>query len=466
MESYQPPLLGFDRRYTGSGIPYRFIRYNAGLVDITAGNIYDQFGTGITFRTYQEWGLGFDNSLDGIRAIIRPGKGLQAKVMVGTQRYFFDHSPAIVRAADLQWRLIDFPGLDSSALAPVTVGLAAVSKYQKDDDPLLVLPENVATISPRLRYDGKRWNVNLEYAWKANDPSTPNNLIYRDGQAAWAQVGYAGDRIGFTFAAKRIDNMDFRSKRSESANNLLINYLPALTPQLTYRLTTLYPYATQTTGEMGLQGDLFYRFAPGTPLGGKTGLNLTGNYTRIQGLDTAGTGDRRGYTSPFFSVGKTVYYELIQVEAQKKFSPKVKGTLAYYGITANIPVIKVAEYAGIVYSHIGVADFTFKLAPKRSLRCEASYLYTKQDRGDWAMGLAEFTVAPHYFFTLWDEYNLGNPEEKLKIHYVGGQVGYIAGAYRLTAGYGRQRAGVFCVGGVCRTIPASNGLTISISGNF
>ncbi len=464
-ESYQPPLLGFDPNYRGTGLPYRFIRYNSGMLDITVGNIYDQFGSGTAFRTYQEWGLGYDNSLDGVRAIVRPGYGLQVKGLIGTQRKFFTQSPGIVRGADVQWRLAEVPGLDSSAWAPVTLGLAGVSRYQRDDNPTYILPQNSGLISPRLRYDGKHWTATFEYAYRGQDPSAANAFIYRPGQALWAQIGYGKGQLGFTLAAKRIDNMDFRSDRNEGFNNVLVNYLPPLTPQLTYRLTTLYPYATQPVGEMGLQADFFYRVPAGRWLG-STSANFIGNYTRIQGLDRQTTGDLRGYTSPFFKPGGEVYYELIQAEAQLKFNPRLKGTLGYYGITANIPVIKVAEYSGIVYSHTGVADLTYKLPNKRSLRLEGSYLHTRQDRGSWALLLAEYTIAPHFFFSVWDEYNLGNAEPSRRIHYIGGQAGYIAGSLRVTAGYGRQRAGVFCVGGVCRVIPASNGMQVSVSGNF
>ena len=45
-------------------------------------------------------------------------------------------------------------------------------------------------------------------------------------------------------------------------------------------------------------------------------------------------------------------------------------------------------------------------------------------------------------------------------------VGYTNKANRISLGYGRQRAGIFCVGGVCRTVPASNGLSISITSSF
>ena len=65
-----------------------------------------------------------------------------------------------------------------------------------------------------------------------------------------------------------------------------------------------------------------------------------------------------------------------------------------------------------------------------------------------------------------DQYNYGNPVEGQKLHYIYGSLGYIKDATRITLGYGRQRAGLFCVGGVCRFVPASNGLTLSFTHSF
>ena len=44
--------------------------------------------------------------------------------------------------------------------------------------------------------------------------------------------------------------------------------------------------------------------------------------------------------------------------------------------------------------------------------------------------------------------------------------GYTQGANRLSITYGKQRAGLFCVGGVCREVPASNGFSISLTSSF
>ena len=62
-EAYLPPLIGYDVRNQGAGIPYWYANYKNDKLDVTAGNFYEQFGNGMTLRTYEEWTLGFDNSL-------------------------------------------------------------------------------------------------------------------------------------------------------------------------------------------------------------------------------------------------------------------------------------------------------------------------------------------------------------------------------------------------------------------
>ena len=86
--------------------------------------------------------------------------------------------------------------------------------------------------------------------------------------------------------------------------------------------------------------------------------------------------------------------------------------------------------------------------------------------GDWIMALAEYTVSPHWFFTLFNEYNFGNNDEALRVHYPNASVAYSKDALRIQAGYGRVRGGILCVGGICRPVPASNGMSMSITYTF
>ena len=87
-------------------------------------------------------------------------------------------------------------------------------------------------------------------------------------------------------------------------------------------------------------------------------------------------------------------------------------------------------------------------------------------KGNWATALVEWWPNSNFFMAVYDQYNYGNPNEKLKIHYYLGTMGYNSGPHRITVSYGKQSAGIFCVGGVCRVVPASNGLTLSITSSF
>jgi len=165
-------------------------------------------------------------------------------------------------------------------------------------------------------------------------------------------------------------------------------------------------------------------------------------------------------------LGDERYYEDFNVVITKKFSSKWKGIVSYINQLYNIAVIEGHAGDPKVHANIGILDITYKITPTKSLRMEAQGLFTDQDRGSWAMGLLEFNIAPKWFFTVMDEYNYGNPDEEMQLHYYSGNIAYVEGATRISIGYGRQREGLLCVGGVCRQVPAANGFNITISSQF
>ncbi len=59
-ENYQNVMLGFPSGlFRGEGISYRYARLNRDRWNITVGNFYEQFGSGLIFRSYEERGLGW-----------------------------------------------------------------------------------------------------------------------------------------------------------------------------------------------------------------------------------------------------------------------------------------------------------------------------------------------------------------------------------------------------------------------
>lgn len=467
-EAYQYPLLGFDQRYRGEGIPYRYVTYTDEHFEITAGNFYEQFGSGMILRTYEERGLGYDNVFDGFRVKIQPYKGIYLKGVVGKQRLFFSKGPGIVRGVDGEININEM--LDSLMMESklqVRLGGSFVSKYQKDEDPVYILPENVGAWASRLNISYGDFSFETEYMHKDNDPSTVNNFIYKSGNCLLTTLNYARSGLGVSLSAKRTDNLNFRSDRTETGNNVMINYLPALTKQHTYTLAaTIYPYASQPNGEMAFQGEITYKFKKETALGGKYGMDVTLNASIVHGIDTSQIIPYIGYESPFFKVGKRKFFHDYNIEITKRLTEKLKINLNYLNFFYDKDVIQGLSGYGVIHAHIGIAEIQYKIKPKHTLRTEMQILYTKQDEGSWAMALMEYTISPNWFFAIMDQYNYGNPEEKKRIHYFFGSMGRNFKNNRVILSYGRQRAGIFCVGGVCRNVPASNGFTLTIISNF
>lgn len=198
-EAYLPPIAGYNANYEGHGIPYYFAEYQFKNIQITVGNFYEQFGNGLVLRSYEEWTLGYDNSLRGARVKFQPYKGIALKGLIGTQRYYWEPysngDRGIVRGLDAEFYLNDIFSSMEEAKTKVILGGSFVSNYEKVKDKNLVrdttiyeynLPGNVAAYAGRLRLIHGGFQFNGEYAYKINNPSAMNNYIYRHGESLLA----------------------------------------------------------------------------------------------------------------------------------------------------------------------------------------------------------------------------------------------------------------------------------------
>lgn len=473
-EMYQNPLVGFNKKYKGSGIPFRYANYNDGDWEITVGNYYEQFGNGLIFRSYEERNLGFDNAMDGIRFRANPHKSFTIKGVWGIQRYFWEKGEGIVRGIDGELNVNELFAKMNESKLKIIGGFSFVSKYQVDQDPLYNLPKNVGAFAGRLNIGYGKINLQSEYAYKINDPNATNNMIYKPGEALLINASYSQKGFGILLSALRADNMDFRSDRYVSESALNINYLPSLTRQHAYALSAFYPYASQNNGQMSFQGQVNYKIKKSTVLGGKYGMDLALNYSRVFDIQktaidentSIGQTGTDGYKSSFFDIGKTVLFEDFNIEVGKKINNRLKFIFDYIYLTYNKDVLEGHPGAPTVYAHISILDIAYKINDNNSIRFEIQQLETKQDMGSWANASFEYTIAPKWFISAGDTYNYGNEESSKRIHYYNASIGFVKNTLRFALSYGKQRKGILCVGGVCREVPAANGLSVTITGTF
>jgi hypothetical protein len=485
-ESYMNAVLGFPGRFKGTGIGYRYARYadDERGVDITIGNFYEQFGSGMVLRSYEERALGIDNALDGMRLILRPKPGIELKALYGKQRLDFDsrmiNGPGIIRALDATIELNDLREAWYDKETRWRLGGSFVSKFQpgstiSKDTLVLTLPQNVGTWSYRLDVQRGKWAGGLEYNRKINDPSADNGYVYRNGEALLANLSYTQRGLGINLSAKTVDNMSFRSDRDVLLFDLPINYIPAITKQHTYNLAaTLYPYATVISGESSASAEVFYMIPKDTWAGGKYGTRISFNVAAANSLDTTrytpSDGSDflvRGYERNSWGFGDEKFVRDVNLSIERKISKKLKMKYAYFYFEFNTLATPVTtDFKGLVYADIHVLETQIQTAKRQSLRTELQALFTEQDKGDWGTVLLEYTWSPNWFVSVLDQYNFGNPDPAARVHYLYGSAGWINGPHRLSIGYGKRREGIFCIGGVCRAVPASNGFEVNFTTSF
>ena len=205
-----------------------------------------------------------------------------------------------------------------------------------------------------------------------------------------------------------------------------------------------------------------------------------------------------GYTTGFLSMSDSLLSQDINIEISKKFSKKLKGIFTYQHIDYNIAVLQGhgLEYDGMVNANTFIADINYRIKPKHTIRVEMQAMFTKkvnfltpdlstveimQDYGNWAMLFLEYSVSPHWFFAISDQFNFVSGDDEIatntmkyvhngeslhRNHYFQIATGYSKGASRIQISYGKQREGILCVGGVCRAVPAAYGFNVSISSAF
>ena len=475
-EFLEHPLPGYEKDFKGWGFPHFYVKGHVKNVELTLGDYYEQFGSGFVLRTYEERSLGIDNALRGARLVYNPVNGTSIKALTGKQRRYWDHNDALVSGVDVEVGLEQFIKPLETAGTHISIGGSWVIKHESaDDDAIFVdathrlkLPENVNSWDARVNVNHKGFSVLAEYAQKTQDPSFDNGYHYGRGNVAMLSTSYSKKGMSMLLQAKRSEGMSFRSRRSMNGTSSFINHMPAFTHDHTYALAATYPYATQLNGEWAFQAELGYSFKKNTALGGKYGTKVKRNVSHVRGLDN---GDIKnpvtegriigsdGYKSGFFKMGET-FYQDINVIVDKRFTRDFSLIFMYMNQRYNMTVVE--GHGGMINSNILVADGKYKFSPKLTLRCELQYQFCDGDEGDWAFGLAELSFAPHWMFTVSDQWNCGETD----LHYYQALVTYNLKAHRFQLGYGRTDDGFNCSGGVCRWVPASKGFTFSYNYTF
>ena len=467
LEGYFPFLVGYPTNLNKMALSNLYANWRDESYSVTVGTFYDQFGSGLLFRSWEDRTLGLNNAIVGARATYNFKNYASVKVLWGIPRlgtgnndgqfFGFGLTKVNVAGADLSVSLSDIFSMDKASLS---VEGSVLNKHEAVSDRYAErgYKPNTFGWSGRVNFDYDGFFAKGEYV-DAGQQFLGSQSPAK-GNAQLIEFGYNGSGLGVTVTGRRmekmlqkIDTYDLHIKDKNCTNNIL-SYKPAMTTQYTYMLTTLNPYSPEIgdqmyPGEIGGQFDAFYNFRRGTKIGGKRGLKIHANFSTYYSLkdDFEPEGSKRLFSDFSFDV-------------EKQWTKKFKSVLLYSMQDYNKTSAESGAYIGM--SHIVVADLLYKFTSSFSTRLELQYLATKNDRKDWMAGLIEVNFAPHWSVFASDMFNHGDT----KRHYYNAGVSYAMNHLRVAAGYGRYRKGYICSGGSCMPIPAYTGANLTLTASF
>ena len=477
IESYQPsPLLNYSTNLKKTNISTFNVRYNNNNLNIQLGNFYEQFGSGMILRSWEDRNLGINNSIRGLNLKYRINNKINFTTLLGNQKKGFKYSKGYIVGFNSEFDFSEITENDSTLL----FGLSYVGRSDNKNKSNLY-DEMTNLFSARLDYSSSSFYSSLELINKSKNPivmfGSLSNTFVKKGTALLFNSGFFKNGLGIDFTFRRLENMSLYSERQAFGNpynESIVNYLPSLTKQHDYSLTNLYVYAAQPNvsfqskgltkvGEIGMQADIYYKIEKETTLGGKYGTNLAINASIWNNLDGDFDFNNQNYQTNLFGFGEKYFSEL-SLEIRKKWSSKFENIFLYANQFYSKRLVE--ETLGTAKSNILVVENTYKINNKKSIKVDLQHLSSKEDTKNWsALGL-ELNLSSAVSIYVTDMYNYQNPEIEKRIHYYNFGGSYRKGASRYSINYGRQRGGIVCTGGICRYVPESTGITFSATTSF
>lgn len=481
IESYYPKaIINYSPDLKDVNIGTIYARYNdiENGVNITLGHFYEQFGNGLILRSWEDRALGVNNALFGMNAKFRLTKNLDLTALGGKQRIGmgFDFSESYVLGTNLEFNAADALKLENTELR---FGASYVGRLDEEKElEYQGVNDLISAVSGRFNLGIGGFNFGTEYIHKQKDIVVANEDYVEDtfleGNAILVNLGYNKGNFGSSVNLRRMENMTFYSDRKLAGNQYnkgVINYIPALTKQYDFSLQNIYVYQAQgginwfekRNGEMGGQYDFYYDFVEGSTLGGKYGTHLAVNGSYWGGLKTTYDFANSKLEDEFLKFGEK-YYSDIAVEVRKNWSPTFQTITMYMNQYYNAPVLE-GKFDDVKTDILSVEGL-YNFSETSSVRLQVQNMWASADKGDWGAALLEYVPNTMFSIYVTDMYNYGNSHAESRIHYysVGGS--FSKGATRIAVNYGRQRGGLMCVGGVCRYVPESNGVTLNLTTNF
>ena len=163
---YDKALLNFNPKYEKTNVATYSVQYKGKKVEATAGYFYEQFGSGLLLRTWEDRQLGLNNALRGGRLILKPTDYLTLKTIYGQQRSGFDVSAGKIYGADIDIEVSKILNFETDEFS---IGGTYVGRDEKIQNCPIGFLNLTNAFGGRINYSTNSLYISSEYNYKSDD---------------------------------------------------------------------------------------------------------------------------------------------------------------------------------------------------------------------------------------------------------------------------------------------------------
>ncbi len=442
------PLAGMS----GFGIGAWNVNKEINNLNMTAGYIYDQIGSGILFRTYEDRGLLIDNALVGVQLKYKLKDNIEIKGATGQQKNVFERFQPIIKALSIE------TSNNIKDKIFLTTGVGALNRtLDKQSMDNIINTINNKPIEQRFipKYNTYAFTLyntlsvgNLSWyaegAYKTSEAISDYdaNLINKNGTVLFSTLSYAQKGFAVNIMGKRTENFLLRTSPEETQpNGGMLNWQPIIAQIRTQRVISRYMPQSQDLSEMSFNGNVL--------VSPNDDYDISLSYTHINTLE-----DVKLYREIYFETNiRSIKNTLLDVGVHY-----MQYNQDFYQFKPGVPIVEAIT---------PFAELTYMLTETNSAKFQVQYMHTKQDFGSWLFAGIEYALSSRFSVAISDMYNIKPAKATDKDrHYYNFFVSYNTGPHRVSIAYAKQVEGINCTGGVCRYEPAFSGVRMMITSSF
>jgi hypothetical protein len=468
------------------GIRRRWINYNKDKLELQAGDVSALYGRGAAINLFESRPLNYDSWLDGLsgsyeyqwkkqQSDLQPSFGVHG--VEGKLNYIDIDSTKPVMAVSARAINGEF-GLFKKQLvfgtsfvqAFTSVNDKAPGNKTTETDREVNQPEGYMSLhAGKFDFFGE-YTANHETLSKVRDQV---DSAHNDGTAGYFAVSYASPDIGITFDYK---NYSYFVAPTNSVYGEYFGKLPISSPPEVYKDFT-YTSITRTTHAVNFNDEVGYQLEFNITAIPNTTINVDGAassrhkaYGNV--LDSNGVANTVGSTSilpklndlayyPFYEGFVEVEYELSDLNFVKVFWHRRSDEIVYNPNDPSLSDRKSSTTIGAkvqyettpnqsilaIFEHQWMTDYARLIPDKNFLNELLTLQYSFNPLLNFG-GVFDFSTEYEEPRHIW-------PEAFVSVR--------IGESHNLIVSYGMERGGLNCTGGICRVVPAFNGMRIGLT---